>query len=59
MCCPPWRVPAPLRQAMEWDILAAWVVSFQLHSDNNVWLIQVRRWSDCVSGERGDNTGSG
>ena len=29
-------------QAMEWDILAAWVVGFDLFSDNNVWLIQVR-----------------
>lgn len=29
------------RKAMEWDILAAWVVGFQLNSDNNVWLIQV------------------
>ncbi|GLC55501.1 hypothetical protein PLESTB_000994400 [Pleodorina starrii] len=31
------------RKAMEWDILAAWVVGFQLHSDNNVWLIQIPR----------------
>lgn len=28
---------------MEWDILAAWVVGFNLYSDNNVWLIQIPR----------------
>ena len=29
------------RKAMEWDILASWVVANKLWSDNNVWLIQV------------------
>jgi hypothetical protein len=27
---------------VEWDILASWVVSNNLYSDNVVWLIQVR-----------------
>ena len=29
------------RKAMEWDILASWVVANDVYSDNNVWLIQV------------------
>ena len=29
------------RKAMEWDILASWVVANSVYSDNNVWLIQV------------------
>jgi AMP deaminase len=29
------------RKAMEWDILASWVVANNVYSDNNVWLIQV------------------
>ncbi|KXZ51290.1 hypothetical protein GPECTOR_13g777 [Gonium pectorale] len=37
------RISVYGRKAMEWDILAAWVVGFQLHSDNNVWLIQIPR----------------
>jgi AMP deaminase len=28
---------------MEWDILASWVVSNDVYSDNNVWLIQIPR----------------
>ena len=31
------------RKAMEWDILASWVVSNDVYSDNNVWLIQIPR----------------
>jgi len=31
------------RKAMEWDILASWVVANNLYSDNNVWLIQIPR----------------
>ncbi len=30
------------RKAMEWDILASWVVANNVYSDNNVWLIQVK-----------------
>lgn len=31
---------------MEWDTLAAWVVQNRLHSNNNMWMIQVGvgRW---------------
>lgn len=36
------RVSIYGRKAMEWDILAAWVLGNKLYSDNNVWLIQVR-----------------
>ena len=31
------------RKPVEWDTLAAWVVQNRLYSDNNVWMIQVRR----------------
>ncbi|GAX72628.1 hypothetical protein CEUSTIGMA_g84.t1 [Chlamydomonas eustigma] len=31
------------RKAMEWDILASWVVANNVYSDNNVWLIQIPR----------------
>ncbi|KAL6754093.1 hypothetical protein V8C86DRAFT_382763 [Haematococcus lacustris] len=37
------RVSIYGRKAMEWDILASWVVANNLYSDNNVWLIQVPR----------------
>ncbi|KAJ9529077.1 hypothetical protein QJQ45_007147 [Haematococcus lacustris] len=35
------RVSIYGRKAMEWDILASWVVANNLYSDNNVWLIQM------------------
>jgi AMP deaminase len=31
------------RKPVEWDTLAAWVVQNRLHSDNNLWMIQVPR----------------
>ncbi|MEW5306281.1 MAG: hypothetical protein WDW36_008755 [Sanguina aurantia] len=37
------RVSIYGRKAMEWDILAAWVLGNKLYSDNNVWLIQIPR----------------
>eukprot|EP00197_Chlamydomonas_leiostraca_P011982 CAMPEP_0202859138 /NCGR_PEP_ID=MMETSP1391-20130828/1384_1 /ASSEMBLY_ACC=CAM_ASM_000867 /TAXON_ID=1034604 /ORGANISM="Chlamydomonas leiostraca, Strain SAG 11-49" /LENGTH=996 /DNA_ID=CAMNT_0049538147 /DNA_START=131 /DNA_END=3121 /DNA_ORIENTATION=+ len=37
------RISVYGRKAMEWDILASWVVANNLYSDNNVWLIQIPR----------------
>eukprot|EP00892_Ulva_mutabilis_P012568 jgi/Ulvmu1/9684/UM055_0022.1 len=38
-----YRISIYGRKTVEWDILAAWVCQNKLHSDKNVWLIQVPR----------------
>lgn len=41
-CTAEYRISVYGRKPVEWDTLAAWVVQNRLHSDNNMWLIQVR-----------------
>ena len=38
-----YRISIYGRKQVEWDILAAWICSNKLYSDNVVWLIQIPR----------------
>ena len=40
-CTAEYRISVYGRKPVEWDTLAAWVVQNRLHSDNNMWMIQV------------------
>ncbi|KAL4859603.1 AMP deaminase [Chlorella vulgaris] len=38
-----YRISVYGRKPVEWDTLAAWVVQNRLHSNNNMWMIQIPR----------------